>query len=313
MRLLIFPMMLLMAGPLSACANLSDDPDGGTGGTGGSGWQAVPIGCTNNINTELSLLDWELRVSPQSIESGEPFTATLDGVAVFSEAFFDAAQDSVPGGVKEVNAVDLKATVHVREGTTGDDDVVLVLDPIEYPYRCKDFPTACNPGHDLTSVPGRRGNTDCQPENPSNPCGRFISLPIDNDCGTCAGLGEIKADQCDAHGFCVVGGKGLELKEETGRYTAGTQGNVLFGWDDESTGATLQEGGPNDGTWNLPAAVYEDPAGPIGIRVTIGGLTVALECTMGVDCIAAPDNNCVEALTSPAPDSELISFEIKQP
>ena len=59
--------------------------------------------------------------------SGEPFTATLGGIAAFDEAFLDAAQTGIAGGVETVNLVELNATVHVRSGTTGDDDVVIAM------------------------------------------------------------------------------------------------------------------------------------------------------------------------------------------
>jgi hypothetical protein len=232
---------------------------------------------------------------------------------VFSESFFDGAQTTIRGGAEKSNLVDLHATVHVRSGATGA-DVTLELAPIE--YQCAQRPplTPCNPDNDLPSVPGQQPNPDCQPQGPGNPCGRFVFIPISRDCepgGECEGLG--KTAQCDLNGFCVTGGLSLPLQEATGQYTAAAQGKVLFGWDDENTGATEQEGGMNDGTWNLPPAVYEETTGPVGLRATVGNILLALECTMGVECLTNPNVDCVEALSSPTPDSELISFEIEQP
>ena len=312
MRSLILLMTSLMVGSLSACANLADDPPP-DGGTGGSGWPPVTIACTNNITPDVSLLDWELGVSPKRIESGEPFTATLVGAAVFSESFFDAAQMSVRGGVEKTNLVDLHATVHVRSGATGA-DVTLELAPVEYQCALRPPITACDPANDLPSVPGQQPNPDCQPQGPGNPCGRFFFIPISRDCAP-GGMCEVqgKTEQCDLNTFCVIGGLSLPLQEAPGQYTAAAQGEVLFGWDDVNTGATEQEGGANDGTWNLSPAVYEEPTGPVGLRATVGGILVALECTMGVDCMTNPNVDCVEALSSPTPNSELISFEIEQP
>jgi hypothetical protein len=219
------------------------------------------------------------------IESGELFTAELDGVAVFDEAFLDTAQLLVSGGVKEVNLLGLNATVRVRSGATGD-DVALTSDE-SIPYECDEDRAECNPANDLPGVPGFRGNTDCQPEETSNQCGRFLLLPISTDCapgGVCAGLG--KTGQCSVNDFCITGALRLELERARGEYTADSQGNVLFGWADEGTGAPI-EGPPT----------FEDPTGPVGLRLGIGPLSVALECVMAAG----------------TPGSALISFPIQTP
>ena len=99
----------------------------------------------------------------------------------------------------------------------------------------------------------------------------------------------------------------MNLEPDNGNYTAEASGSVLFGWDDESTGATVAA----NGTWTLPAAVFTNPTGPNGIRVNASGLSVALECTMGVDA-GGPDgpNPPVPDQASPTPDSLLIDFAI---
>jgi len=105
----------------------------------------------------------------------------------------------------------------------------------------------------------------------------------------------------------------IELEEKTGRYTADVQAEaVLFGWDDESTGATIEEEGPNKGTWNLPPAVFKEPTGSNGVRVTFAGFPGAAECTMGMNCVD-PDVgiDCPADRTSRTPDSGLISFRIQ--
>jgi len=314
-------MMSLMAGTLGACASLDATPpvDGGTGGTG---LPPVTVACTNDVTPDISLLDWELGVSADPIKSGEPFTATLDGFAVFGEAFLDAAQDSFPGlGVREVNVVELNATVLVRTGASGS-VVVLTLDPTELPYQCERSKTACDPEHDVLGdppdPPGLRANTDCEPVSVANVCGRFVDLPISMECdpdGTCDKKGKAVTpdSQCEVNGFCVTDGVKLPLQAvPAAQYTASDQEKVLFGWDDQNTGATeLEEGGPDDGTWILPPAVYDKPAGPNGIRVTVRGAPVALECTMGVDCMGDLGTGCVSALSSPTPDSALVALPIE--
>jgi hypothetical protein len=89
-------------------------------------------------------------------------------------------------------------------------------------------------------------------------------------------------------------------------FRANGSGNVIFGWDDQSTGAVIDEtGGPNDGAWILPPAEFEQPAGPNSIRVLIDGvLPVAFECTMGT---------AGAARITPTPNSGLISFPIETP
>ena len=307
--------LFLPMGAVAGCASIDD----GTGGTGGEA-PGPTVACTNSETTAISLLDWQLTVSPSPdpIESGEPFTATLDGIALFDEGFLDRAQE-LPGGVQELDLVDLSATVHVRLGATGD-DVILTPDAIQYPYVCFRGRNACNPANDVLDdppdPPGLRGNTDCEPVSAANPCGRFILLPISNDCapgGVCAGKDKTgPGSQCDRNDFCVTRGAPLQLQKATGQYTAAVEGSVLFGWDDQSTGATIQEGGPNDGTWILPEADYYADTGPNALRVTVRGLPVALECTMGVNCMD-PDSgiDCAAALPSPTPSSALISFPIQ--
>jgi len=313
----------LTTGPLAGCASLSGTGgtggSGGVGGTDGSPASVISVGCTNNFTSGTSILDWELAVSPEKIESGRPFFPTLDGIAVFSEGFLDLAQLFISGGVREVNLVDISATVHVRSGATGD-DVVLVSKSI--PYKCSVGKSACDPANDVLDDPpkprGLRGNTDCEPVGDANPCGRFVPLPTSSDCspdGVCDDLDKTgTASQCSLNQFCIIGDLRFELERAPGEYTADSSGNVLFGWADESTGATvLQDGGRNDGTWVLPEAVFERPVGPVGLRVTVGTEVVALECAMGVDSQGSLGVNSEDMLSSPTPDSALISFPIQSP
>lgn len=278
----------------------------------------ISLGCTNSANSDVGLRRWELTVNTETIEGGKPFTATLDGVGVFEEAFLDAAQDtySALGGVEVVNVVAFNATVHVRSGATGPD---VVLHPEPIPYQCFADRNACDPQNDVLNdppePPGLRGNTDCEPVSAINPCGRFVRLPIDTDCdpgGVCAARGKAgPGSQCEANGFCVTGDLRVELQEATGRFTAAPEGTVLFGWDDQSTGAIIDEREPDKGTWILPPSVYEEPTGPNGFRVTVRGHPVAVECTMGVDSQGPRGVDSLHPLSSPTPDSELISFPIQ--
>ena len=295
---------------------------GGSGGSGGAGGEsgtstetkAITVACADSVVGLFSLMGWEITVEPEPIQSGRAFTASIGGVAVFPVDFLDAAQSAIAGGVKEVNLVDIQATVHVRAGATGP-DVVLTNAPL--PYECLVGKTRCDPANDLPSIPGNRGNTDCQPEGDFNVCARFVTVPTSSDCdegGVCEALLKTgPGSQCEANKFCVTGELTLPLETKLATYTASTAGRVRFGWDDAGTGATIQVGGPNDGTWILPAAVYVAPTGPNGLRVGAASLSVALECTMGVDSQGPDGVGSFDFLSSPTPNSALLSFPIMQP
>jgi len=261
-------------------------------------------------------------VSPEPIEAGKPFAATLGGFAAFQESFLDEGQIFFSNGVEEIDLVELNATVHVRSGATGP-DVTLTVDPDFYEYQCKRGRTACDPANNVVDPdnpfdgPGSHANTDCEPVNYLNPCGRFIRLPTSNDCepgGVCADRGKTGPDsQCADNRFCITGDLRIPLKEATGQYTAASEGQVLFAWADESTGATVKKDEPNKGTWILPEPVFNEPAGPVGIRATVGGVAVAFECAMAVECsdpVLGVDC-AAELLTSRTPDEALISFPIQ--
>jgi hypothetical protein len=273
-------MMFLLMGPLAGCANPGSieeaDPES----------KVFTLACvtsTQGTDEAALLLDWELTVRPTLIEGGMPFAANLDGVARFDEAFLDLGQTVIEGGVKEVNAVTVNATVQVRSGATGA-DVILGLDPTLYPYRCDVGRTECDPNKDLPGVPGVRPNTDCQPEENLNPCGRFIGLPISDDCdpgGICAERGKQK--QCSLNRFCITGDLRVPLDGGLGEYTAASEGVVLFGWSEDG---------------NIEAKpMYTDPVGPISLRLTFGPIRWAQECVM----------------RATTPDEDLISFTIETP
>lgn len=288
----------LIVGPATACtdlppANVPDD-------------EALTVACGNNITSANSILDWQLFVEPRSIVAGEDFSASLSGIATFGEDFLDEAQSVIRGGVREVNLVELNATVHVRSGAIGI-DVVLAPDPDEYEYTCREDNADCDP---------ENGNDDCNQGNGFNPCGRFVILPIAADCdpdGICSELGKTgDASQCAVNDFCITGDLEIKLGEQTGRYRASPAGGVvLFGWADESTGFEVRDSGPNEGTWILTMPEFSDPTGPVGLRVTAGGFPVALECTMGVDSRGEDGCDSLDFLSCPTPNNALISFPIE--
>jgi hypothetical protein len=101
----------------------------------------------------------------------------------------------------------------------------------------------------------------------------------------------------------------LPLQGATGSYSVDASGEMRFGWDDASTGATLNA----DGTWALPAAAFAAPTGPNGLRVNAQGLSVALECTMAVASDDPANGVGVAGKSSPTPDSLLVAFPIQVP
>jgi hypothetical protein len=282
--------LFAFVGWTSACAETSPCPAGQVlveGRCVDENSKFIPIVCRNSVNEETSVLSWELTVEPSTIESGEVFSATLDGVVLFHEEFLDDVQTEPLIEVSEVNLIELKATVQVRSGATGEPRILTNEDE---PYECFLSPRAsCDPANDDISSgpPGGRSNSDCQPESPQNPCGRFIRLPTSSECGPgglCAALG--KTSQCFTHEFCVTGDLPIELKRAIGEYTAQTEGRVLFGWADETLGASIDQ---------MPVAA--DEAGPLSLRLGIGSLLVAFECAMPRE----------------TPDGALVSFPIETP
>ena len=272
----------------------------------------LTLGCTNNLGAGTSIVPFELTVAPSAPIFQQAFVADLSGAGLLSEGLLDSVQWTIPGGATRVDLIDIRATVHVRDGASGG-DVALTSAPIA--YRCAIDPAAaCDPGNDLAGVAGRRGNADCLPVGPSNPCGRFLQIPTSDDCapgGVCATLDGgtgIKLDQCASNGFCVTGALSIPFASRVQSYVASASANVRFGWDDAGTGAVLT----SDQTWNLPPAVFGGPVGPNGVRVSIDGLSVALECTMAVDSggvsgVGVPDQS------SRTPDVLLTSFPIQSP
>ena len=269
--------------------------------------KTITLGCTNNVTSDVTMQTIELTVTPDPLIPGAVVPVNYSGVVVFPEFFMDGAQ-GVPGGVTAGDLIDAQATVHVRSGATASD--VTLTAPV-LPGTCLFDQASCDPANDEPSVPGARGNTDCVPTGTFNPCQQLVAFPTSTDCGvagTCAFLG--KSVQCNTNGFCITGPLAIPLQDVATTITPDASGQVLFGWDDQSTGATLNP----DGTWNLPPAVFTNPTGPNGIKISEAGLLVSLECTMGVDS-GGPVGPVppVPDQSSPTPDSHLINFPIQVP
>jgi len=246
------------------CKSSDNGGDGGNGGNGGDGGNGpgnggevtVTLGCTNSVSEDISILEWILSVEPEgAVEPGEEFTAEVGGVAFFGESFLDGALDIITD-LKRVALLELAGTVQVRSGGTGD---AVVLGPGDIPFTCA-LPggdgeaVSCDPANDIDPGQPLLGNTECIPSGAINPCLQYFDLPISDDCsdgGVCDMLGKNEGedagspgDQCARSGFCITDPLPLPLGSETGTYTAANDASeMIFGWDDENTGAEVKEVG----------------------------------------------------------------------
>ena len=263
----------------------------------------MTVGCSNNVTGDVSILDFLMDVDPGPMSPNSAFTADLGGTAAFVESFLDASQSVVPGGVRSAQVISVAASVAVRSGATGA-DVVLGADFSALENRCSLTGGSCTgaPGQGDCFVIPSVSNL-CTPgfadvpviegvPNTANGCTQPApGTPVpDCDCSVCeakdptgcrAGDPDVpctKGDQCNTNGFCVDGGLPLALTSAVGNYTAGPSGaDILFGWYDGLAPPVAP------GLLSLPAAVFAQPAAPLGVRVSAGGLFVALQCLMGVD------------------------------
>jgi len=325
----------------------------GDGGTGGSNPEAetLTVGCSNSVTPDVSMLEWELHVSPTGpVTAGAEFTAEVDGTAFFAKAFLDVGLGLFPG-LTRASLTSLQVTVIPRSGATGDP---VALGP-------PDLDTECSVTGDPCTV-----DTDCAGAMFGEFCASWVNLPTSNFCdsvafpeegdgtcdnacdegGLCEQIDPINGpNQCTANDFCVLGDLPLPLTASTGTYTAEAEGPVLYGWDDENTGATIAD----DGTYELPAADPSGPVPPNGIAINIPStgapVPLAIECTGAIDsnqarcssgddagelCLTSndeddgstrdcqpvsTDNTCdvtgagvgVEDLSSPTPDDQLFA------
>jgi hypothetical protein len=112
----------------------------------------------------------------------------------------------------------------------------------------------------------------------------------DCDCSACAALDVVgcrpgdldvpctKTGECTLNGFCVNGDLNIVLAPGVGAYTAPSSGStMLFGWHDGLATPVTRS------LLTLPAAVFANPTPPVGLRVSAGGLFVALQCLQAED------------------------------
>jgi len=292
---------------------------GGAGGAGGAGGvsgtpaveKTIRLGCRENgfFSGLTWIFDWELSIAPDAlVTGGADFDATLGGTVFVSEGILDTWHEAFLG-IRRIALADIAATVLARSGASGDP---VILERVELPYTCADGGATCDPTKSETDGT----NEECFPASASNPCLAFVSvIPISEDCGVggvCEALG--KESQCEAIGSCVTGPLLVELAPATGTYTADASGEILFGWDDENTGATVNP----DGTYNLPPVGFPQPAPPNGVRLLLGVgaadsgnfFTLALQCTMAVDSGDPIYGVGVADRSSPTPDQLLLPIPI---
>jgi hypothetical protein len=133
----IFLMVVWSAG----CAQTSVCPEGQTLVEGACEAPPPPPPKTRNIrlacewlpdgdnNPEPAFTSWELTVEPGPIIADQRFGVGFRGRAFFNETFLNEGM-RILGGFNRVAFLDMRGTVHVRKGATGD-DVELNPTPIE--------------------------------------------------------------------------------------------------------------------------------------------------------------------------------------
>jgi hypothetical protein len=265
----------------------------------------VQIGCTNGVTSAQSPFPNQLTVEVnEPVFGGAPFQADVSGIGAFPQFFLDAAQSTVPGGVRSAIVEGFNATVAAYNGSG---TILLQADPSQVTPGLTQFCTY--PGSTVCTSDG-----DCTVP-PCKTAVLVIDVPIAEDCGAggvCEGLGQGFADgpaaQCnitDAPEFCVTGDLAVPLFAPGGpqALTAGASGEVVFNWAEDSVTVTCpattgqapgcingDAGTVPDGAFILPASIYGDPVGTPasvglnGIRLNVAGaLFVALQCHPGQD------------------------------
>ncbi|MBW2222935.1 MAG: hypothetical protein JRF54_01740, partial [Deltaproteobacteria bacterium] len=316
------------SGPASAdgtCATgvcIFTPPDCGT--TSGT----VPIGCTNGVTSAQSPFPNSLTVTVnEPVFGSTAFTADASGVGAFPQFFLDAAQATVPGGVRAAIVEGFNAMVAAYNGSG---TILLQADPSAVTPGLTQFCTF--PSSTICTVDG-----DCTVP-PCLPPVLLIDVPIAEDCGPagfCEGIGQGFADgpgaQCnitDPPSFCVTGDLAVPLYAPGGPQplTAGVSGDVVFNWVSDPITVTcpaVTGQGPGcingdagtvpDGAFILPASIYGDPVGTPasvglnGIRLNVAGaLFVALQCEPGLDggsCSVTTDSGCLVDGDCPAAET----------
>ena len=279
---------------------IADAPDD----CGSSGDVTVQIGCTNGVTDAQSPFPNTMNITVnEPVLANQPFTVDASGIGAFPKFFLDAAQSTVPGGVRAAIIEGFNATIEPASGGTG--SVLLQADP-----------SGITPGLvQFCQYPASRvctANADCIVP-PCNIPVLVAEVPISEDCGAggfCEGLGQGDADgpaaQCnitDPPSFCVASDLLIPLFAPGGPevFTAGAgPGNVAFNWAVDPRTATCPDAGEPrcassggtlpDGSLVLPPSIYGNPVdnpasvGLNGIRLNVAGaLFVALQCSAGQD------------------------------
>lgn len=350
-RLIVSLLMCSTLVLLTSCSDLAMNEvgSGGMAGVGGSGGREpivdpapktrdIGLGCTQNITSLVQSPAWELEVDPGPIVAGETFGAVFRGRATFGEAFLHNAELWVEGGFDRVGLEQIKATVVVRSGATATGPPLVLVRPGQVQKTCTyDESGSAHVGAGPFPVCSEEDdNEDGSNEGcvglggaPSseNRCLEHLTIETSDDCdpgGVCdtldGGLG-LKNAECEENGFCVTASLEVRLQAEVGArgvpddsrsFRAGSSGSVFFGWDDQNTGATVQEGGHDDGVLTLRAAIYDEEPGPNSIRARIPGFAVAYECTMSVGTRASDGVDSETRGRSRTPDYKLIHFPIQR-
>ena len=271
--------------------------------------RALSLGCANSTPIGAkSVSSAVLNVAAGPVLAGQQFDAILSGSALLPEFYLDGVQQAISGGLRQAELEDLRYLVRVRSGATlvGGSGVVpsvaLAADTVAITpgeVRLCNFPVdqECTQGSDCLG-------TIC------NPPVVLIDLPTSDDCapgGVCDALGKATGptSQCVLNGFCVTGDLDIPLAETTATYTADPSGEVLFGWADRGlANSTLN---PTTNLFDIPKPSFLDPVEQ-GLRAEVG-LTLGLECVMGIDAGEVPTNP-QDRLIGLTPDADLISFPI---
>ncbi len=319
--------------------------------------KTINVACTSGV-LQPNFIGLDLTVKTPSLPDGassKPFTAEVGGVARFPRWIMQPASKIVPGGIQQAVLVEVAVTAQVRSGATGD-DVLLREDASAISPGLTNFcqfppDQVCDPANDLDPNDPSMGNTDCLGGVQGVSClpaRLVIDLPVSTDCGpggACEAIGEGFADEdsaCDLNGNCIVDDLDIPLATATMDLTPDPSGEILLGFADQNVPDLTLCPDPDpdectqpfhaDGSYDIPAAVYAEPAPPTGFRVDLMSLIAPLQCAMAepggvcagqttlgcltdADCGgAAPcDFVSVEGVSMPTPDSSLLAIPIGDP
>jgi len=193
----------------------------------------VQLGCTNGVTSAQSPFPNQMTVTVnEPVVAGQPFTADVSGIGAFPKFFLDAAQSTVPGGVRSAIVEGFNATAEAHNGTG---QILLQA-----------APAGITPG--LTRFCQYPSSTVCTADSDClvPPCHAPVlvaGVPLSTDCGAggfCEGIGQGTSNgptaQCnitDPPSFCVSGDLLVPLFAPGGPQpmTAGAgPSDVVFNW-----------------------------------------------------------------------------------